>query len=434
MKLVFSLAIILLFVVPLWAQEGAVDIRGKVSREGLFDPFTIAVEDLNIEGIASSPDSTVAHNIAQIIRNNLTFHVAFQYVALDSFLLEVLELDQMTRRAWNFMGADYLVTGNVSFGADDVSIRYQVWDLKRDAELTSDGMKTKRSNYRRLAHAVSDAVVEHVAGMKPIFNTRMAYVSARSGNKEIYMSDFDGFGEYALTSNGSINLSPAWSPDGKAIYYTSYKDGAPHLWAVNLDSGKHVKVSSYKGINSAAAIAPNSDEICLTLTKDGNAELYLLDLSGNIKHRLTRTSAIESSPSFGPGGYTIAFSSDRTGTPQVYVMDRDGLNVERVTYQGNYNDSPSLSPDGTKIAFVTRGTRGSFDICVVDVTGEHFEVITRRGSNENPHWAPDGFHLVFARRTGDSYDVYISDFKGITERRISSDSQSTNPYWSPVMR
>ncbi len=410
------------------------DIRVGIQRRG-FDQFAISVDDFDIANeVSSSNDSTIARNIARIIRNDLSFHVAFEHVKLDSFLLEVLELDEMTNSAWHYMGSDYLVAGKVTFGAEDVSVNYTIWDLNRDNDIRADGFRTRRDNYRRLAHVVSDAVVREITAMKPIFNSRIAFISAKTGNKEVYACDYDGARVVPLTSNGSINLSPVWAPDGNAVYYTSYKDGRPHLWRVDLQTSDHTKVAAYPGINSAAAISPHNDEICLTLTRDDNAELYILDLAGNIKRRLTRTRAIESGPSFGPAGYTIAFSSDRTGSPQVYVMDRDGLNVHRVTFQGNYNDSPSLSPDGTKVAFVTRSRRGAFDICVVDITGENFRIITDRGANENPHWSPDGYHLVYSKREGDRSDIYIADFRGMKERKITDDGKSSNPFWSPIMR
>ena len=415
--------------------QSAGDIRLRMPSRTGFDQFPISIEDFEITGgAASGEDSSLAQHLAQIVRDDLSFHIAFNEIPLDSFLLEVLELPKMTLRAWGYMGAEFVVTGEIEFQGDDVKVKYTLWDLKRDRDIKTDGFKTSRNNYRALAHSISDDVVRQISGMKPIFNTKIAFVSAKSGNKELCISDYDGKNIHPITSNGSINLSPVWDAYGKTIYYTSYKDGFPQLWRVDLNSGRHEKVAAYKGLNSAAAIAPSNNQICLTLSKDGNAELYLLDTKGNIKQRLTYTRAIESSPSFGPYGHTIVFSSDRTGSPQVYLMDSDGLNVSRVTYNGRYNDSPALSPDGKKIAFVTRSKRGNFDICVVDVTGENFRIITNTGSNENPHWAPDSYHLVYSNRRGDISDLYITDFQGINKRRISRDKKSSNPCWSPYLR
>lgn len=430
-RALFIFAILMTLSLAAHGQSGA-DLRYTLTRTG-FDPDSIAVEDFKIERAKSAEDSALAYRLSQVIRDDLSFHIAFDHIPLDSFLMQVFELREMTKRAWLAMGVEHLVTGMVEFSDEDIRVRYTLWDLLRMRDIKSDGFQTKRANYRALSHSIADDVVRQVTGMKPIFNSKIAFISARSGNKEVYACDYDGAGEYPVTSNGSINLSPVWDARGKSIFYTSYKDGTPQLWKVDLNKGDHSKVAAYKGLNSAAAISPNNDNICLTLSKDGNAELYLLDMTGRVQRRLTYTKAIESSPSFGPDGNTIAFSSDRTGSPQVYIMGSDGLSVNRVTYNGSYNDSPALSPDGSKIAFVTRTKRGGFDICVVDVTGENFRVITNSGSNENPHWAPDSYHLIYSCRHGDRFDLYISDFQGITKRRISTDGKSSNPYWSPYL-
>jgi TolB protein len=431
-RLCVILAILLAFAGSVDGQTGA-DVRLTLHRRG-FDQFPISVQDFSVKSGAKSPqDSILASNVAQIIRNDLSFHIAFDLILIDSFLMEVLELESMTKRAWKYMGAEHLLMGEIEFEGSDVSVKYELWDLNRMRDIRADGFRTNRANYRAIAHSISDDVVKQVTGMKPLFRSKVAFVSARTGNKEIYVCDYDGANERSVTSNGSINISPVWDSEGKSVYYTSYKQGWPELWRVDLREGQHSRFAAYKGLNSAAAVSPDNDRICLTLSKDGNAELYLLDMSGAVKRRLTQTRAIESSPSFGPGGDMIAFSSDRTGSPQVYLMDSDGLNVTRVTYNGNYNDSPSLSPDGSKIAFVTRTKRGGFDICVVDVTGENFRVITDSGANENPHWAPDSYHLVYSGRQGDVSHLYISDFQGVQRRRITKDGESSNPHWSPYL-
>lgn len=426
-----SLAAILILCASAIAQTGT-DVRFKLQRRG-FDQFPISVEDFSIiKGGQSHADSVLASNLAQIVRNDLTFHIAFELIPIDSFLLEVLELDSMTMRAWNFMGAEYLVTGEVEFEGDNVSVRYMLWDLNWMRDIRADGFRTTRTNYRALAHSVADDVVGQVSGMKPLFNSKIAFVSSKSGNKEIYVCDYDGADVKPMTSNRSMNVSPTWDAESESIYYTSYKEQRWQLWNVDLSRGDHTKIAAYKGLNSAPAISPSNDVICLTLSKDDNAELYLIDTRGKIKRRLTNSRAIETSPSFGPDGHTIAFVSDRTGSRQIYLMDDYGLNVQRITFAGA-NESPSISPDGSKIAFVTTSARGNFDICVTDITGGNRRVITDSGRNENPHWAPDSYHLVYWTTRGDVSNIYISDFQGVQKRRITSDGKSSNPDWSPHM-
>ena len=79
---------------------------------------------------------------------------------------------------------------------------------------------------------------------------------------------------------------------------------------------------------------------------------------------------------------------------------------------GGQNESPSISPDGSKITYVTRSGRGSFDICVAEIDGSDYTIITNTGFNENPKWAPDGLHIVYSTQWNDRTAIYISDYLG----------------------
>jgi TolB protein len=56
-----------------------------------------------------------------------------------------------------------------------------------------------------------------------------------NGNKEIFIADFDGADAKQITQNRSINISPAWSPDGKKIAFTTYLNRNPDLYLIDTD-------------------------------------------------------------------------------------------------------------------------------------------------------------------------------------------------------
>jgi len=116
------------------------------------------------------------------------------------------------------------------------------------------------------------------------------------------------------------------------------------------------------------------------------------------------------------------------------MMDTEGLNVRRITYVGRQNESPAISPDGSKIAYVTRSGRGSFDICVADISGSNYKIITNTGFNENPRWAPDGLHLIYSSQFGDRSVLYICDYLGLKKRLVSNQPGSSNPCWSGYLQ
>jgi TolB protein len=410
------------------AQDSRFEIDLEI--EGAYKPIQLAINQVKIVGDASKEDSLLAQRIFGVINDNIDFHMLIDTVMMDPFMLQIYEVDEPDLMIWKDKGAEHVMNITAEFSEDKIRLDYSLYSIILLDQTASDAYRLERKHWRYLAHTISDVVVERLTGYKGIFRTRLAFVTAKTGNKEVYISDYDGHNVQPLTANGSINLSPVWDAENEAILYTSYKNGKPDIWEVNLESSQHKLLASYPGINSAPAVSPNNKEMLLTLSKDGNAEIYLCRRDGKIKRRLTNSFAIETSPTFTPSGNEIAFTSDRTGGPQIYMMDNEGLDVRRITYVGNQNESPDISPDGSKIAYVTRSARGSFDICVAEIDGSSYKIITDTGFNENPRWAPDGLHLIYSTQWGDRTVVFISDFMGNKRRLITNQTGSSNPSWS----
>jgi len=429
----FTLLIVLLLYSNLFCQSGRYVADIELSDTG-FAAINIGINQVKFTNDVSLDDSLIARKIYTIISEDLNFHSMLDTVMVDPFILRVYEVDEPDLMIWKYKEADHVLDLSIEFSEKKIRLNYSLKNLKIMKETASDSYRLERNHWRYLAHTISDEIVERLTGYKGIYRTRLVFVNSKTGNKEIYVCDYDGYNTHPITNNGSINLSPIWDAKNETILYTSYKTGKPDLWEVNLKSGKHELIASYPGINSAPAVSPNNRDMLLTLSKDGNAEIYLVDRKGKIRRRLTTSSAIETSPSFSPSGRELAFTSDRTGGPQIYMMDTEGLNTRRITYIGNQNESPAISPDGTKIAYVTRSGRGSFDICVAEINGKDYKIITNTGFNENPRWAPDGLHLIYSTRWGDRAAIYISDLLGQNKRLVTNLPGSSNPCWSGFNR
>lgn len=435
MRKYFIIVILLLLTIVL-AQNSLAqryEIWGNIETSD-FEPIRLAINQVNIRGEVSAEDSALAKRIHSVLNDDLDFHFIIDTVMIDPFILRVYEADKPDLMIWKQLGADHVLNITAEFSDDKIRLDYSLQNIRILKESSSDSYRLERKYWRTLAHTISDEVVERLTGYEGIFRTRLVFVTAKTGNKEIYISDYDGYNVQAVTKNGSINISPIWDSENESILYTSYKKGQPDIWEAELKNGEHKQIASYPGINSAPAISPNNKEMVLTLSKDGNAELYLTNRKGKIKRRLTNSFSIETSPAFSPSGRELAFTSDRTGGPQIYMMDTEGLNVRRITFIGGQNESPSISPDGSKIAYVTRSGRGSFDICVADINGSNYKIITNSGFNENPRWAPDGLHLIYSSQFGDRSVLYISDYLGLKKRLVSNQPGSSNPSWSGYLQ
>src|SRR5207244_10307798 len=131
-------------------------------------------------------------------------------------------------------------------------------------------------------------------GEPGIADTKLAYVVGPPGAKEIVVADYDGAGASAVTRNGSINLSPVWSPDARSIAFTSFMNGYPDLFRLfPFERQRPVQtLASFHGINSSPSWSPDGKSLALTLSKDGNPEIYVLPVQSGALQRLPRHASI----------------------------------------------------------------------------------------------------------------------------------------------
>ncbi len=321
---------------------------------------------------------------------------------------------------WTPSGGTLTLTGEVT---DATPARLSI--LKRD-------YRGAAMDWRDLVHQFADDIVLQFTGEAGIARTRIAFAAQQGRDRELYVMNLDGTGLRPLTGDRSIAMSPAWSPDGSLLLFTSYRGGGgPRVWVMSAAGGKPYLISGRRGNNISASYSPDGREIACSLSMDGNAEIYLLDARGGSPRRLTTNRAIDTSPSWSPTGREMAFTSDRGGTPQVYVMGRDGADVRRLVYDVSYTDSPAWSPKGDRIAFVARQGNG-FDVWVCRADGSGAQPVATGGLNENPKWSPDGRHLVFASNRGGAQGLYITDLDGRPPRRLDTGSlRALSPAWSP---
>ncbi|MDF1546107.1 MAG: Tol-Pal system beta propeller repeat protein TolB, partial [bacterium] len=396
---------------------------------GYVDPTPIGVDDMRYIGTnyISQADSTIMRYITAVIQYDIDFYADFELTLIDSFYLKTYEIKELDALGWSRLGADYLVKLEAEFPGRNIRVRWKIIDTARRQQFAKGSVEHEKEKWRLIGHEIGNEIVHTLTGEKGIFLSKIVYAKKTGTAKELFMADFDGANERQLTNNGSINVSPAFSPDGRQVYFTSYMEGDPKLFKVEVRSGKTSLVAAYDGIVTSPAISPDGKKIACVLSKDGNSEIYLLDTNGKVIKRLTNHRSIDSAPTWSPDGSMLAFQSDRSGAPQIYLMDSYGLNVRRLTYQGRYNDSPIWSSRGDRITFVSRTKGGRFDLASIDTSGTGFRVLTEVGMNENPHFAPDGKHLIFSSTRLGPMNIFTMDITGRNQRRLTNYVNCSNP-------
>lgn len=285
---------------------------------------------------------------------------------------------------------------------------------------------------RTTAHHFANEVVRTAVGSEGIALTRVAFSRGRGDRRDIYVVDYDGEGLLRLTANRTLNLCPDWSPDGEKIAFTSYRGGQQGLYSLSTGSGQVTQVIAQDGLNLGADWSPDGRELLISLSRGGDPEVYRITPEGKIIKRLTVSPAIEISPSWAPNGRELVFTSDSSGTPQLYMIDKEGAGKRRITFEGKYNDSATLSPNGEWLAYATREDVIT-QIVVMRPGGEDRRVVTDASwrNCEDPSWAPDGRHLVFASDKSGASKLYVYDVVEGTFRQLTfGNDPDITPAWS----
>jgi TolB protein len=299
--------------------------------------------------------------------------------------------------------------------------------------ILSKRYRPEAEQMRVTAHHFADEVVAALTGEPGIALTRVVFSRGTGDRRDLWVVDYDGENAMRLTSNRTLNLCPSWRPDGEAIAFTSYNRGEQGLYLLETASGKVKHLVSQQGLNLGASWRPDGKELLISLSHSGNPEIYRITPAGDIVARLTAMPSIEVSPCWSPGGQDIVFTSDRTGTPQLYICDRDGAGRRRLTYEGKYNDSAAWSPNGQQIVYATREVELT-QLVSIAPTGEDRRLLTdRRWRNcEDPSWAPDSRHFVFASDRSGTFKLYVMDVLNGGVRQLTFGNEpDITPAWSP---
>ncbi len=419
------LTLLFLAIILLAQQEVYITLREGVPA------ISIALPDLVTN--SSLPEvRTAAEEIYGVIVADLSYSRIFQIVPKKYHeYIRPLDPKNIFFKDWESIQASILFAGEISANENEgVVFEGKLYDVKAGRFIFGKRYQVTKNLYRLAGHRMADEMVRVLSGEKPIFTSKIVFVSDRDGNDEIYMMDYDGHNQTRLTYNKVRDYMPCWSPDGKKIAYTSYSSLAVvGLYLLDLEAGKKIPVAT-KGTSFGADFSPDGRRLAFCSTMDGNAEIYVASAEGKNIKRLTYNEAIDTAPSWSPTGREIAFVSDRSGSPQIYIMDAEGSNVRRVSFGGTYHDSPAWAPTGDRIVYVSR-VENIFDLYVLNLRSNQITKLTESNArNESPSWSPDGRHIVFSSSQSGTIQIHQIDYDGNNLRRLTSQGANKLPHWS----
>ena len=291
-------------------------------------------------------------------------------------------------------------------------------------------------------------------------DTRIAFMSNRSGNGEIYLMNPDGKRVRRLTKHPQYDAVPAWSPDGRKITFMSFRDkdrfpeSGGEIYLMNPDGTNLINLTqSPERSEGVSSWSPNGKQIAFNVfgifNKGGSyqGDIWVMEADGGNPRNLTNHHATDRQPDWSPDGLQIAFTSYRDRAWEfeawdnwdIYVMNADGTHLINLTNHPAGDGSPDWSPNGNQIAF-TSGRDGNWEVYVINPDGTNpINLTNHPASDGGPDWSPDGQQIVFISGRDKKNDndknteIYVMNADGTNPINLTNhpaiDSQ---PSWGSI--
>ena len=290
---------------------------------------------------------------------------------------------------------------------------------------------------RGMAFDFARDILKNLGLGEGLAGTRIYYVHRDEGDdrKEIWAMDYDGRNKQRITNYRSLCLTPAISPDGKRIAFTTFVEGVPEIYVHSLETGRRLQFYNQDAsLNTTPSFSPDNSAIYFASSASGRSQIYRADPDGGNLRRVSYSRALDVHPSVNPKtGAQIAFVSGASGMPQVYLMDSEGANRRRISGGGGDAVQPAWDPSGERLAFAwTRGYElGNYNIFLVDVASQRYTQLTHsRGRNDHPSFSPSGTHIVFASDRMGSTQIWSMRADGTQLRQLTSRGVNESPVWA----
>lgn len=313
---------------------------------------------------------------------------------------------------------------------------------------------------------------------------RLAFVSERDGDAEIYVTGADGVDQRNLTQSPTRDRNPEWSPDGSRIVFVrdseiwlieadgaglrqltdppaGYSDvdpqwspdgarlafkrtageGEADIWVTDATGSEPTRLTEDPD-SVLPSWSPDGTTIAFASNRDGDHDVYTMNADGTGEVNLTNNAAEDGTCCnrvlWSPDGATLYFISDRDGNPDVWAMTSSGRQPRNLTSSPVIERQPVLVPDGSVLVFAARSTDGLDDIYSMGSDGSAQTNLTQDPTDEDgdPQVSVDGTHLVWTKTRDDVIDVYVGDRSGGGRALLTDDTPGVldySPAWQPCV-
>jgi TolB protein len=412
----------------------------------LITPHALAIETIEISGggtkqinIAVMPYKEVGTDKAnslmhQIIAADLYRSGFFRPLEVNGLINKPFTLSEINYPEMTAIEAQVMTLGQVETNNNRLKVNWFLVDVNKKTILTTMEFSGPASQYRAIAHKISDTIYEKLTGIPGVFSTKISYISKNKGRYSLNVADADGFNIQSVVGSPQPIISARWSPDATKIAYVSFEKKKPIIYIQSLVTGQRTVLANFKGNNSSPSWSPDGRRLAIVLTYNANSQIYLIDADGSNLKPLIQSANIDTEPVWSPDGKLIYFTSDRGGRPQIYKVSSSGGEPQRLSFEGNQNLNPNVSPDGKMLSYVTQD-EGRFRVVLHDLQTGQITKITDGPFDEAPKFSPNGHVILYSHKVKGSGELSTVSIDGVVHQSFNIQADDIRePAWGPFVK
>lgn len=276
---------------------------------------------------------------------------------------------------------------------------------------------------------------------------KVAFSSDRAGNYDIYTANIiDSALDLTSITNQTedyrgLDTNPSWSPSGDKLAFVSNRDGDNEIFIIDLTSNITEQITTNNEDDETPSWSKDGDSIAFQKNINNDWDIFIIDIKSRIETNITNNPRYpDTFPAWSPIDDKIAFVSQRDSDvgQQIYTIDINKSLIKNITNNKFCNNGPAWSPDGRFLAFVSNQTDsncldGNIGIYrMMADGGEQRMVVDTEYKEGLPTWTIDEkivFQVIYPNNTR---KIYISKVSEPLFDLLVPDGE--NSYWPNVSR
>ena len=253
------------------------------------------------------------------------------------------------------------------------------------------------------------------------------------GRQKIYNSDIFSYALSALLVLGVLSSVWAKAPATAKIAFMSLRDGNAEIYTMSPDGDQQRNLTRHPSLDREPVWSPTGEHILFVSERGRILDLYLMDPDGTNVRKVFSVSAHRRHPTWSPDAKKIAYVKRPEWA--IYVATIDGETEEQIAEVGERGGSPAWSPDGRELTFVRKELNGYQLVLINLQTLTEKTLFPEAGPwMYNPSWSPDGNKIAFSwwNEAADASTLYSVNRDGSGIQKIFAPGRrSRRPVWSP---